>query len=375
MSSLPRQQRGFTLIELLVVIAIIAVLIALLLPAVQAAREAARRAQCVNNLKQIGLALHNYHTSNDVFPPGAAASFNAVFNGNPPCIAWMGWSAQAMMFGYMEQTALYNAINFSVDPVQANGGNGMSDTARYAKVAMFLCPSDGNAGKTLLNSYFASTGTTTYAHGTVSSGTTPSTCNGGTQGSSGLFAYAMSYGLQDCKDGSSNTVAFSEGLVGDVSATKAERWVTGINIANPDTADPNGGLFDASSNPALTLADLQACNVGFAGPTAVPSDSLSGYKGHLWAWGCDTMSMFNTIVPPSSTQYQWGMCRFGCNGCKTLDSCDHSNITSATSNHPGGANVLFGDGSVRFVKSTIAMNIWWALGTKAGGEVVGSDSY
>jgi prepilin-type N-terminal cleavage/methylation domain-containing protein/prepilin-type processing-associated H-X9-DG protein len=368
MSSLPRRKRGFTLIELLVVIAIIAVLIALLLPAVQAAREAARRAQCVNNLKQIGLALHNYHTANDVFPCGAAASYNPV-NGSPPCIAWMGWSAQALMFGYMEQTALYNAINFSLDPIQANSGNYANTTAVYSKVKVFLCPSDGQAGKTLLNSYYASTGTTTYTSNTVHNNPPPD-CNGGTQGSSGLFAYAMSYGLQDCRDGSSNTVAFSEGLVGDPSATRHENYVTGVNIANPD---PNGGLFDASSNPTTLLADLQACNLAF--PTVLPSDSLSGDKGWYWAWGADTMSMFNTIVPPNSQQYQWGMCRFGCNGCATLYSADHSNITSATSAHPGGANVLMGDGSVRFIKSTIAMNIWWALGTKAGGEIVSSDSF
>src|ERR1700719_571702 len=104
-------RRGFTLIELLVVIAIIAVLIALLLPAVQSAREAARRIQCTNNIKQLGLALHNYHTANNSFPQGVAASFTPY-----GCVAWSGWSAQSLLLPYVEQSTIYNAANFNLDP-------------------------------------------------------------------------------------------------------------------------------------------------------------------------------------------------------------------------------------------------------------------
>ncbi|WP_435011888.1 DUF1559 domain-containing protein (plasmid) [Tundrisphaera lichenicola] len=361
MSQRPMIRRGFTLIELLVVIAIIAVLIALLLPAVQAAREAARRAQCVNNLKQIGLALHNYHSTNDVFPPAAAAS-NTPYNAG--CVAWMGWSAQALMFNYIEQTAVYNSINFMIDPMQSNAGNGANTTGRNVIVASFLCPSDGNAGKAFINSYYSSTGTTTYSSGTVDN----TNCKGGSQGSSGLFAYATSYGIRDCTDGSSNTVAYSEGLVGDSAATISRPKVTGVNL-------PDGSgfqVYNAATNPASLLASLQQCTTTFA--TAKDGAGLSVNRGWLWAWGADTMTMFNTIVPPSSTQYPWGQCRFGCGTCGTY-SADHSNITNANSNHPGGANVLMGDGSVKFIKSTIQPNIWWALGTRTGGEVISADQF
>ena len=165
-------QRGFTLIELLVVIAIIAVLIALLLPAVQSAREAARRIQCTNNLKQIGLAMHNYHTANNSFPQGCAASFNTAPYG--PCIAWSGWSAQSLLLPYVEQSTIYNAANFNLDPFSTPISPVVNGTVVYAKVASFLCPSDGNAGNggvgganngiaaALINSYYASEGTTTY---------------------------------------------------------------------------------------------------------------------------------------------------------------------------------------------------------------------
>src|SRR6516165_3918835 len=143
-----KTRRGVTLIELLVVIAIIAVLIALLLPAVQSAREAARRIQCTNNIKQLGLALHNYHTANNSFPQGVAASFNTINQAEmgTPCIAWSGWSAQALMLGYLEGQPLYNACNFMIDPFSDVESPLVNGTAVYAKIASFLCPSDANAG-------------------------------------------------------------------------------------------------------------------------------------------------------------------------------------------------------------------------------------
>ena len=136
-----RSRRGFTLIELLVVIAIIAVLIALLLPAVQAAREAARRAQCVNNLKQMGLALHNYHQSISSFPLAQGLGVtNLTTTGG-----WAQWSAQSMMLPYMEQSAVYKAINFNFLSSYDMAGQ-QNYTASTTTINSFLCPSDGNAG-------------------------------------------------------------------------------------------------------------------------------------------------------------------------------------------------------------------------------------
>ncbi len=136
-------RRAFTLIELLVVIAIIGVLIALLLPAVQAAREAARRAQCTNNLKQIGLAMHNYHSAMGSFPLGSilARSSVSTYGGNK-------WSVHSQLLAFMEQKAIYNALNFSVSPNNGMGGP-MNRTGRITRINTFLCPSDGLAGKEL----------------------------------------------------------------------------------------------------------------------------------------------------------------------------------------------------------------------------------
>ena len=125
--------------------------------------------------------------------------------------------------------------------------------------------------------------------------------------------------------------------------------------------------------PGTVMAGiLGTCSSTFA--TATAGNGLNTDQGCLWAWGTEAMTMFNTIVPPSSQQYTWGNCRFGCNTCGVA-SADHSNIVNASSNHSGGANVMMGDGHVQFIKGSISMSTWWQLGTRAGGEVISSDSY
>ena len=365
---------GFTLIELLVVIAIIAVLISLLLPAVQSAREAARRAQCVNNLKQLGLAMHNYHSALGSFPLGgtrAAGYDNTYFPG------WGTWSAHALMLNYLEQTSLYNAANFSWAPSMGPGW-AINSTVSTSPLNIFSCPSDGlspdrgtsaaynnNIGMSsgsdaLLNNYMASIGPCTLyqAWWYPPSSDTP-----------GVFTQAFRvYGVQNITDGTSNTIAFGETLVGD-RTIELVKWRDGPVSG---TALAGGGPFvDVSGNYPAIMADLNACQTAFANPNPDLSTGALNLKGAYWAYDQGGFSLFNTIVPPNSTQYTFAWCQLGSASQAAADG----QYLNTSSNHPGGCNFLFCDGGVRFLKSSIAIKTYWALGTKAGGEIISADSY
>jgi prepilin-type N-terminal cleavage/methylation domain-containing protein/prepilin-type processing-associated H-X9-DG protein len=347
-------RRGFTLIELLVVIAIIAVLIALLLPAVQSAREAARRAQCTNNLKQIGIALHNYHTANDSFPMGATVQLRNP-NDGMDMVSWNDWSIHAQLLGYLEQSPVYNAINFNFPPVYSTLGSNAANTVMFLRIATFLCPSDPNSGQSWINNYVGSMGTS-IGYITQSQST-------------GLFAETIAKKISQITDGTSNSVAFSERLVGTPGKPDNTPG-NGMDGVGANKGSPVDYYLNALADMPDTLTYLQNCNVFYQTNGAKSSAWQNG--GENWAWGTPGVTMFQTIVPPSSTQYPWSTCRSDCAvGC----GVDSSHITTARSQHPGGCNVLMADGSVRFVKSSINMQSWMQLGTIAGGEVVSSDSY
>jgi prepilin-type N-terminal cleavage/methylation domain-containing protein/prepilin-type processing-associated H-X9-DG protein len=360
-----RRRRGFTLIELLVVIAIIAVLIALLLPAVQAAREAARRAQCVNNLKQMGLALHNYHSANSSFPMGASSgmrNFGQYY-------AKQNFSAHAAMLPFLEQQAIYNAINFNFGCEDDTGQYcfKVNATATRGKVSVFCCPSDPNAGvpdhngDPDTNSYYGCIGTTTNLLNTNTSiGPFLTGLNGPLQ-STGIFTWQMSYRISTITDGTSNTIAFAEGLVGNQSLAKGQKRIGMTGVSIPAAAIALDPRVNGILTPQLAI---QACSQAWTSG----SYSLDRQRGESWAHGCQDMTLFNTIATPNLFQDDW-------TNCSAVGSGAMSSLSNCDSWHPGGVNACMADGSVKFLKDSINQVSWWALGTKSGGEVVSADSY
>jgi prepilin-type N-terminal cleavage/methylation domain-containing protein/prepilin-type processing-associated H-X9-DG protein len=361
--------RGFTLIELLVVIAIIAVLIALLLPAVQAAREAARRTQCVNALKQLGLALQNYHSSTNSFPIGQAFAQTTpgTYGGNP-------WSLHAHMLSALEQQAVYNAINFYFAPATSvNVAYATNSTALATPLRIFLCPSDSLAPSTASgnlyfdNNYQGSIGTTIEATGaTVKQSVS-------LQQTTGIFGCddpnlhnVPAYSLASVTDGSSNTIAFAEHLVG--GGTTSVTDVRRLSVEGVTQVMGVVGLDPRALFPQVSAA-LVSCSLS-AQQIMATKTNVNTNSGASWMIGFMGATLFNTITPPSNPQYLWASCV-----AETGLQFAHAGIINATSYHPGGANFGFADGSVHFLKSSTNMQTYWALGTRAGGEIVDASSY
>ena len=252
----PWERRGFTLIELLVVIAIIAVLIALLLPAVQYARESARRAQCLNNLKQLGIALSSYHSTIERFPMASTVAYS------DPGVQtnWGTWSCQALLLSYLDNQPLYAACNFSWN-CWYDVGYSVNSTVFNTRVAFFLCPSDGVAGPVNTNNYMACMGTATN----------PYTTNG-----SGVFSNSGCNSYSQLIDGSSSTIAFSEALVAD--SKHGTNFRDGIASGMGSVGETNS----AATNTAGVMTDLQNCNQLWNSRQAIPGNEDKGYR---WATG------------------------------------------------------------------------------------------
>jgi prepilin-type N-terminal cleavage/methylation domain-containing protein/prepilin-type processing-associated H-X9-DG protein len=369
-----RRPHGFTLIELLVVIAIIAVLIALLLPAVQSAREAARRAQCTNNLKQIGLALHNYHSTNDTFPCGISVNLQNLPNGYAN---WNSWSAQGAMIGYLEQQAIYNSINFIFGPFPVPPTANINLTAANVMLNVFLCPSDPNSGGRggdvsiggCTNNYAASMGTDTTG-GNYSWGANNGQFNNqGILGCVGMFGWGVAYGVRDAVDGTSQTIAYAEWLVGDGRGGSGSHYIGNMEM---NAGASNTWSTNALTNVSAITTALQACAAAFQAEPNTSAAAISDYKGWRWGLGAISFASFNTIQTPSDPTYRVGGCQ---NGSANENWANGAWSIGAASNHSGGCNVLFCDGSVKFVKSSVNRITWMQLGTRNGSEVVSSDAY
>jgi prepilin-type N-terminal cleavage/methylation domain-containing protein/prepilin-type processing-associated H-X9-DG protein len=331
-------RRAFTLIELLAAISIISVLIALLLPAVQAAREAARRLSCVNNLKQMGVALHNYETSLGSLPWGMGP--------RPIPLGLKFWGTVALLSPYLEGQNAFNAINFSLNTNFAEQEN---QTARLFKTALFLCPSD-------FDRLARPEGHTNYSS---SAGTSP---NSFTPQFDGLFAtvpFQAVVRLASITDGTSVTAAFTERVKG------IGTW----NNELRDTSTPSASILDVAKAVPDSVSQYYHQSCSSADRYAAPLHPNNQSTGSFWYSGNRHTGTYNHIMPPNSWSCEYfepvpGTGGFGVQGAYT-----------ASSRHPGGVNTLFADGSVRFVKETVVKEVWWALGTRNGSEAISSIDY
>ena len=368
------RRSGFTLIELLVVIAIIAVLIALLLPAVQSAREAARRVQCNNNLKQLGLAMHNYVSTVEKLPWGAGPW------------GWNDWSGHVMLLPYMEQQSMFNAINFA-NGCADNRCAGMNTTAVNNKLSALICPSDSDKLSSVQghNNYMGNAGSAPNSfyggRGGGAAGSNPSQGSKGVM--AGIFCFVgvacdngpappcgaangqtpFSIGFADIQDGLSNTAAFSERVKGINSnnSSQFDGRIPSSSLINIAGVPVNGDVNTGDGGPALFYTRCKAVSLANVTSSMLDSQDSSGAR---WDVGYAADTRYNHVMPPNSTN---------CDGDN--DDAGRQTAYSASSRHPGGVNVLMCDGSVKFIKQTVSATTWWALGTRAASEVISADAY
>jgi prepilin-type N-terminal cleavage/methylation domain-containing protein/prepilin-type processing-associated H-X9-DG protein len=338
------RRRGFTLIELLVVISIIGVLIALLLPAVQSAREAARRAQCTNNLKQWGLSIHNFHDANGIVAPAIR----------------MGWGQKASLLQFMEQGALYNAINFE-HWFQGSRNNGeVNGTAATTKITAFLCPSDVDRLTNVQShvNYVGSAGSVGNAFYSMTGFDGPFRIDWCPPNKTPWVPHwqpQKPVSFRDATDGLSGTAAYSErvkgiGVWNDVGGRDPLKPSSSVLWAS--------GLAQATTTPQSDYDECMKQNP--------QTQNLS------WGDAAGTYAL-GDMIP--STRYVHVIPPNGQNCAPTGYTTDTGAVHTASSRHPGGVNVCFADGSVKFIKTSIAKEVWWGLGTMNRGEIVSSDAY
>jgi prepilin-type N-terminal cleavage/methylation domain-containing protein/prepilin-type processing-associated H-X9-DG protein len=344
--SIDQRHRGLTLVELLVVIAIIGVLVALLLPAVQAAREAARRMSCQNNLKQLGLAVHNFESARQFLPTG---SESRPYPGNPAHpYNFYRWSVLAHLTPYMEQTNAYNTVDLET-PLYPPGYQITPQNAIAAslRVPAFLCPSDVQSPV----SKFTDSNGTQYDWGPTNyAGNAGSGMNGGTgYKTDGVFFINSKVRWGDMVDGTTNTALFSESILGqgpeNIGLTQGMKFATDYKFAGPAPLTDSGCASAAQYN-------------------------VTNRRGFSWINGEYRCAMYNHYYTPNQKIYD-------CLGYST--SSDLNDMFSgvgwraARSFHSGGiVNLTLADGSVRTAASSVDPLVWRALSTRTGQEVIGN---
>jgi prepilin-type N-terminal cleavage/methylation domain-containing protein/prepilin-type processing-associated H-X9-DG protein len=355
------RRRGFTLIELLVVIAIIGVLIALLLPAVQAAREAARRAQCVNNLKQLGIAVHNYLDQTKVLP--AQCAFPAASDQSS---GWTyGWVCALLPM--MEQGPVYDSLNFSAglynNSATANGA--ANTTAGVIQINLLLCPSDGfiTPPQGLANT--KGYGTQNYVGNFGGPGTVKRWSGTIVPWSSSAFSLDNNlgpFGTEGIRDGTSGTALFSERLIGRQDNA----------VIKTNDQDAKRAIFPATNPTAIPGSGLQFVQSCKSLPSTTNSIRSNG-NGYFWIGAYPHHVATNAYIHMGGPNQL--SCQNTTNDSAWLTFGGAYASLPPTSNHPGGVNVAMADGSVKFIKDTIDLNTWWALGTRNGREVVSQDAF
>jgi len=315
----------------MVVVAIIGILVMFTLPAIQRTRETARSTACLNNLHQLGIAVRHYHEENGAYPPGRFRGTKGLHR----------WSQHARLLPYLEQERVHLNIDYHKSP-----GNGTNARVRTAQIATFRCPSDSNRMITSYNKNHFGWGKNNYKG---NAGNDIGLMVNGREQNNGIFLTDVVVRDAHVTDGESNTALFAEAVLGD---------------ANDQSVEIPSDWFRISESHTTREAVYQACqNVV---PQTGPANQICR-SGRNWVWGNYIPTRYNHVMLPNGASCAR---RNSTNGDLDAGVNDKGGATTASSRHIGGINIVMADSSARFILSSIDIQVWWALGSRNGGEAI-----